>query len=84
MSRLPEVPWFRSSEEEAELWETHSPLDYQEYFEDCEVLLGDAPTISAPFYGPDLGNLPLPFIPSNLPAQGWLVGKLSAPGTRCA
>lgn len=58
---------FRTAEEEAEFWETHSPLDYPEYFEPCDIEIFDIQAQhwvccpSPPFYRPDFGNLPLPF-----------------------
>lgn len=33
----PTIPAFRSHEEEAEFWDTHSPLDFPEEFEDVDV-----------------------------------------------
>lgn len=31
------VPVFKSRKEEAEFWDTHSPLDFPDYWEDTEV-----------------------------------------------
>ncbi len=33
----PKVPVFKSRREEAEFWDTHSPLDFPDYWEDAEV-----------------------------------------------
>jgi hypothetical protein len=60
-------PKFTSAGEEAEYWETHTPLDYPEYFKECDLevfskesgLWERAPSLS--LYRPDLGNIPLPF-----------------------
>ena len=42
------VPCFADAEEEALFWETHSPIDYPDYWEQG-------------LYDPAMGNLPLPF-----------------------
>jgi len=42
------IPCFQSAEEEATFWETHSPLDYPEYW-------------NQGVFHPDLGDIPLPF-----------------------
>ncbi|MHB9111303.1 MAG: CopG family antitoxin [Thermoleophilia bacterium] len=34
------VPVFKSRKEEAEFWDTHSPLDFPDYWEDADVDVG--------------------------------------------
>lgn len=55
------IPVFKDAIEEAEFWETHSSLDWPEYWEECEVWLGNRKCLTGPTYRPDLGNNPLPF-----------------------
>ena len=37
------VPRFKSLEEEAEFWETHSPLDYPDYWKEGKRVKGERP-----------------------------------------
>lgn len=58
-------PNFKNAEE-AQFWEMHSPLDYPEFFEPCEVWYLDSKgnwqlALTGILYRSDLGNLPLPF-----------------------
>ena len=56
------IPVFSTAEEEGAFWETHSPLDYPEYFTDGDDLrIGHTVLRTDSFYRPELGNIPLPF-----------------------
>ena len=70
------MPVFKTAEEEGAFWDTHSTVDYPEYFidDDEEILVCGKPIRKAgPMFDPRLGNLPFmfPLIPiSNSEAPG--------------